>query len=159
MAYRFWRFHLPILGTLAALWIVFRPSTAIALAVATGVIGTAALARRLWAKLVHPKDFAFEACTRFGPELGLPKDQRIRKAFPRLQDEVVRAWVNDFERVEDEIERLARAGGPTRLGNKSVERSLRATFPFLVGRGLVHAHFLTWYEAHHEGWDVTPDES
>ncbi len=91
--------------------------------------------------------------------MGLPPEVRIRRVFPSLADDVLAAWLADFDRVHTEIDRLARAGGPQRLGNKVVEDSLRRSFPFLVGRGLRQAVYLASYMAMHEGYDESPDPS
>jgi hypothetical protein len=55
--------------------------------------------------------------------------------------------------LDAEIERVARAGGPQRLGDKVVAERLRQAFPFLVGKGLRQAVFLAGYSAMHEGYD------
>jgi hypothetical protein len=106
---------------------------------------------------LHPQDFAFAACTSFVSELGLPRDVRIRRVFPSIGDEVMSAWLGDFERLDAEIERLARAGGPQQLGEDIMRDRLRRAFPFLVGRGLRQAVFLVGYSTMHEGYNRAPD--
>ena len=106
---------------------------------------------------LHPQDMAFAACTVFGSELGLPRAVRIRRAFPSIGDDIISTWLWDFDRVDAEIERVAREGGPQRLGDKVVEERLRRAFPFLVGKGLRQAVFLAGYSAMHEGYDESPD--
>ena len=59
--------------------------------------------------------------------------------------------------MDAEIDRLARQGGPQRLGFKVVEETLRRGFPFLVGRGLNQAVFCVWYSAAHDGYDKSPE--
>lgn len=130
------------------------------LLVAAGfVLGLIALYfwRRRQARLRHPKDFAFAVCTSFGPELRLPRDVRIRRVFPSISDELLSEWLQDFKRVDAEIFRLAREGGPERLGRKVVRNRLQHAFPFLVGRGLRQALFLVGFNAWHEGYDESPD--
>jgi hypothetical protein len=131
----------------------------IALGAAGLVIGVVALFawRSGRARHLHPQDVAFAACTAFGPELGLPRDVRIRRIFPAIRDETISAWLQDFERLDAELEKVARAGGPQRLGDKVVEERLRRAFPFLVGKGLRQATFLARYSAMHEGYDKSPD--
>jgi hypothetical protein len=113
--------------------------------------------RRQRARSLHPQDAAFAACTAFGPELGQPREVRIRRLFPSIGDDVLSAWLEDFKRLDAEIEQVARAGGPQRLGEEVVGQRLRQAFPFLVNRGLRQAIFLAGYSAMHEGYDKSPD--
>jgi hypothetical protein len=106
---------------------------------------------------MHPQDVAFAACTAFGPELGQSREARIRRVFPSIEDDVLSAWLEDFRRLDAEIEQIARGGGPQRLGEKAVRERLQRAFPFLVGRGLRQAAFLAGYSAMHEGDDKSPD--
>jgi hypothetical protein len=109
------------------------------------------------ARQLHPQDVAFAVCTAFGPDLGLPREVRIRRIFPAIGDDTISAWLQDFERVDAELEKVARAGGPQLIGNKVVEDRLRRAFPFLVGKGLRQAVFLAGYSAMHDGYDKSPD--
>jgi hypothetical protein len=127
---------------------------------AAGVVAAVvALLAGRWrrARSLHPQDVAFAACTAFGPELGQPREIRIRQIFPSIGDDVLSAWLEDFRRLDAEIERVARAGGPRRIGEKVVGERLQRAFPFLVGRGLRRAVFLAGYSAMHEGYDKSPD--
>lgn len=108
------------------------------------------------ARRLHPQDAAFAACTSFGPDLGLSRAARIRRAFPGISDDLTTEWLQDFKRLDDEIDKLARAGGPQRLGDKVVRDRLRRAFPFLVGPGLRQATSLVGYLAMHDGYDTSP---
>ena len=121
-------------------------------------IGFTIWRRRRW-RLRYPQDWAFAACTAFGPDLRLPRAVRIRGVFPQISDDLLATWLHEFSRLDLEIERLARAGGPARIGNRVVRASLRQSFPFLVGPGLRQACFLVSYFAWHEGHDESPDEA
>jgi hypothetical protein len=105
----------------------------------------------------YPQDLAFAACTAFGPGLGLPRAIRIRRVLPSIGDDVISGWLQDFDRLDAEIERIAREGGPQRLGDKAVEERLQRAFPFLVSKGLRQAVFLAGYSAMHEGYDQSAD--
>src|SRR4051812_16531556 len=88
----------------------------IALGAAGLVIGVVALLtwRSRRARQLHPQDVAFAVCTAFGADLGLPREVRIRRIFPAIGDDTISAWLQDFERVDVELENVARAGGPQR---------------------------------------------
>ena len=120
-----------------------------------GVIAALSWSRRRIRRL-HSQDCAFAVCAAFGPELGLPREVRIRRAFPSIDAAVLSLWLEDFARLDGEIDRLARHGGPQRLGAKTVEEALRRGFPFLVGPGLRQAAFLVGYSAMHDGYDKSP---
>jgi hypothetical protein len=77
--------------------------------------------------------------------------------FPSIADETLAGWLQDFARLDEEIEKLARRGGPRRLGEEAVKAALRRAWPFLVGPGLRQAVFLAGYSAMHEGYDKSPD--
>ena len=53
--------------------------------------------------------------------------------------------------------RLARRGGPQRLGTSQVDALLRVRFSFLRHEGLQKATFLAAYYATHEVYDVSPE--
>ena len=123
------------------------------------VVGGVALLAWRWrrARRQYPQDLAFAACTAFGPDLGLPRDVRIRRIFPSIGNDIISAWLRDFEKGDAIIEQVARAGGPQRLGDRVVKERFRRAFPFLVGKGLRQAIFLAGYSAMHEGYDKSPD--
>jgi len=121
-----------------------------------GAIAIGAWSRRRDRRL-YPQDFAFAVSAAFGPELALPREVRIRRVFPSIGADLVAAWLRDFTLLDAEIDRLARCGGPQRLGTKGVKAALQKGFPFLVGRGLRQAMFLVWYAAAHDGYDKSPD--
>ena len=95
------------------------PAVVVGLAI-LGALGFI-LWRRYSTRVRHPQDFAFAICTGFGPDLGLPRAVRILRVLPRVPDEEIARWLEDFSRLDTTIEALARAGGPEHLGRDVVQ--------------------------------------
>lgn len=121
------------------------------------VLLSALLLSRWLRRFAFPKDYAYAVSERFGPTLRLPIHTRIRRKLPWVQRATIDLWLPDFALVNDEVWRLARLGGTSKLGNREVEARLRAKFPFLRFEGLSQAVFLASYFAWHEGYDKAPE--
>jgi hypothetical protein len=107
-------------------------------------------------RLMFLQDYAYAVTERFGPTLGVPVHNRIRRKIPWARRETIDVWLADFARVNDEVWRLARLGGTGILGYPNVTACLRTRFPFLRFEGLRQATFLVSYYAWHEGYDKSP---
>jgi len=76
---------------------------------AVGFVVVAALLvwRSRRSRRLHPQDVAFAACTAFGAGLGTPRAVRSRRIFPSVADDILSAWLQDFDRVDSQSEQLA----------------------------------------------------
>ena len=129
--------------------------SAAALFVCAGYIAWKRHARRLQRR-AHSKDFAFRVAYGWGPEMKLPKLERLKKRLPWISEVELLSWIPELEEAERFLGPLAEEGGPNVLGQNQVEQRIRARFPFLVGEGLRQAIFLVSYGAMHDGYDNQP---
>jgi hypothetical protein len=104
----------------------------------------------------HPKDYAFRVAFSWGPELRLPKIERLRKHLPWVSERDLTSWIPELEQAERSLAAIVEAGGPRVLGEEEVERRIKELNPFLVGEGLRQAKFLVSYFAMHDGYDKQP---
>ena len=127
----------------------------VALLVCGGYLAWRRRARHL-RRRAHPKDFAFRVAYGWGPEMKLPKIERLRKHLPWVSDAELLSWIPELEEAEKFLGPLVEEGGPKVVGQAEVERRIKARYPFLVEEGLRQALFLVSYHAMHDGYDKQP---
>lgn len=103
--------------------------------------------RTLWWKHVNPKDYGYCVFAEFGPEVRIPRDQRLKEKFPRLAAATLTEWLADYEGLTEWIGRIADRGGADSIGRAETEQACMKSFPWLRRRGLRTAMFLTNYIA------------
>jgi hypothetical protein len=100
----------------------------------------------------HILDSAYGKLESFGPDLALPKDERLKKEFPRLgggdEEEILR----QVDLVSKTVWSLAERGGEAKMKKEEIVAELQAAHPFLRDGGLKQAIFLVNYYAWHEGY-------
>jgi hypothetical protein len=105
-----------------------------------------------------PKSYGFHVYSEFGPEMRIPRVERIKEVFPNLSDDSVEEWIADFKQVDDLIFRVAKCGGASKLGRAKVRNLIGQRFKWISGMGLKTALFRSDYFAWHDGYDkATPD--
>lgn len=132
----------------------FLGAAAVAL-LAVGVLVRSRLAKRA-TRRSHPKDYAFRVAFAWGPEMKLPKIERLQKHLPWVSQQELASWVPELEQAERSLGRLVEEGGPKVLGEAVVLQRIKEQSPFLVAEGLRQALFLVSYGAMHDGYDKQP---
>lgn len=123
-------------------------STIVALTYLHGVI----------ARFRSPKDYGYHVYAEFGPELRIPRFDRLKEVFPKISDNEVAEWIADFKRVDDLIWQVAQCGGASRVGRARASDLFSQRFEWLSGKGLSTALSRSDYIAWHEGCsDAPPD--
>jgi hypothetical protein len=102
---------------------------------------------------IQTLDSAFAKVESFGPDLGMPKIERLKKEFPRLSDKERDEILRHVEPVSNTVWALAERGGEAKMKRDEIKAELQAAHPFLVDAGLKQAMFLVNYFAWHEGYD------
>jgi hypothetical protein len=97
-------------------------------------------------------DGAFEIYGEFGPNLRVPRKERLAKAYPSLSSEEIDDLLNQMKKVDGTVWSVAELGGEPKLGKQKVAEALQAKHPFLRNGGLARASFLATYYAWHEGY-------
>ena len=116
------------------------------------------LVRERTYRMRHPKSAAFEIYMEFGPQLRIPRDERLSKLFPDQPREEISAWIEDFKSVDAEIWRLAEEGGDTARSHEEITRILKTQFPFLEASALNVASTRIGYYVWHEGYALPKKE-
>src|SRR5215208_6900115 len=94
-------------------------------------------------------DSAYGKLESFGPDLALPKDQRLRKQFPKLNARERAEVLKQVALVAATVSSLAERGGEQKLNREDIIAELQRAHPFLRRAGLRHALFLINYYAWH----------
>jgi hypothetical protein len=108
------------------------------------------------ARRAHPKDYAFRIAFGWGPEMRMPRIERLKKHLPWISEQQLSSWLPELEHAERSLGTLVEEGGPKVLGEAEVERRIKNQSPFLVAEGLRHATFLVSHGAMHDGYDKQP---
>ncbi len=104
------------------------------------------------AALLKRKNQAYLVYTEWGPDLLIPRDERLADQFPEVTADVRHAWMTEFDRVEAAIWQVAEAGGPRTSSFESFKRRMKQAFPFMNDEALSRAWTRTGYYAWHEGY-------
>jgi hypothetical protein len=111
------------------------------------LLGILYIVRTLLWKHADPKDYGYCVFAEFGPEMRIPRDQRLREQFPRLASDTLTEWLADYQRLTEWIGCIADRGGADSIGRAETEQACMKSFPWLRRRGLRTAMFLTNYIA------------
>jgi hypothetical protein len=98
-------------------------------------------------------DKAYGKLESFGPDLGLPKIERLKKEFPRLSDVENSEILEQVDLVSKTVWSLAERGGEAKMRKEEIVSELQSAHFFLRDAGLKQAIFLVNYYAWHEGYD------
>lgn len=110
------------------------------------------------ARVRFPKDYGFHVYAEFGPDMRIPRTERIKEVFPKLSDDSVAEWIADFKQIDELIWRVASCGGASKLGRAKVADVFSQQFAWLSGMGLKTALSRSDYFAWHEGYDKAPPD-
>ena len=98
------------------------------------------------------KNNAFLIYSEFGPDLRIPRSERLSAEFRGLSETRLTGWIEDFKAVDASIWELAREGGPRGISKEEFSGVLLTRHPFLQQSGLDRAWSWGGYYAAHEGW-------
>jgi hypothetical protein len=95
---------------------------------------------------------AYLIYSEWGPARATPRAERLAACFPDESTAIRAAWIEEFERIEAEIWRIAADGGPRTWSFAKFKKRLKADFPFLNDAAMQRAWTLTGYYTAHEGY-------
>jgi hypothetical protein len=95
---------------------------------------------------------AYLIYSEWGPARATPRAERLATCFPDETAVLRAAWIEEFERINAEIWRIAAEGGPRTISFARFKKRLKAAFPFLNDAALQRAWTLTGYYTAHEGY-------
>jgi hypothetical protein len=95
---------------------------------------------------------AYLTYSEWGPQRLIPRDQRLADCFPEIPENTRRAWMKEFDKVEQAIWKAAEAGGPRTGSFEAFTRHMKKSFPFMSEEALSHAWTLAGYYTFHEGY-------
>lgn len=98
------------------------------------------------------KNKAYLIYAEWGPKSQIPRENRLADKFPKISADVIRAWIEEFKRIESEIWKVAQGGGPQCHTFRTFRTRMSASFPFLNRAALKKAWFLVRYYTWHEGY-------
>lgn len=98
------------------------------------------------------KSEAYLIYSEWGPDRQIPRDERLAARFPEADEGTRAAWMAEFVRVESEIWRFAREGGPRLHTFDIFKKRMLASFPFMNDPALSRAWTLASYYTAHEGY-------
>jgi hypothetical protein len=95
---------------------------------------------------------AYLVYAEWGPNLSIPRDQRLRDEFPQVDETKIQAWITEFDAVRGEISRLAELGGPKTYSLQAFGGIMRQKFPWMDEPSLRFAHTVMGYYAFVDGY-------
>jgi hypothetical protein len=95
---------------------------------------------------------AYLIYSEWGPPRKIPRDQRLADCFPEIPEDTRRAWMKEFDQVEQAIWKVAEEGGPRTGSFEAFTRRMTNSFPFMNQAALGHAWSLAGYYTWHEGY-------
>jgi hypothetical protein len=95
---------------------------------------------------------AYLIYSEWGPEIKIPRDERLADRFPDISADIRRAWMTEFDRVEAAIWKVAEEGGPRTGSFEAFTRRMKKAFPFMHAEALRRAWSRAGYYAWHEGY-------
>jgi hypothetical protein len=98
-------------------------------------------------------DVAYAKLEAFGPDLAVPKRDRLKKELPLLTQDQAQEILRQVDLVSKTVWSLAEQGGEAKMKKSDMVAELQGAHPFLRGAGLNRAIFLVNYYAWHEGYD------
>ncbi len=98
------------------------------------------------------KSKAYLVYAEWGPDLRIPRDERLAACFPALSAVERVEWIALFDAVEQEIWRYAKTGDARLHPFLRFAKHMRVRFPFMNDAALRKAWWLTGYYTWHEGY-------
>jgi len=98
------------------------------------------------------KSEAYLVYAEFGPEARIPRETRLRGRFGTLAKPTLTQWLQDFDKIDKALWRLARELGPLNPPYETFAATLREEFPFLDESALRHAYNRCGYYMAREGF-------
>jgi hypothetical protein len=95
---------------------------------------------------------AYLVYAEWGPNLSIPRHQRLRDEFPQADEATLQAWITEFDAVRGEISRLAEQGGPRTYSLKAFGAIMHQKFPWMDEQSLRFAHTVMGYYAFVDGY-------
>ena len=95
---------------------------------------------------------AYLIYSEWGPQRQIPRDQRLADCFPEVPEDTRRAWMKEFDQVEQAIWKAAEEGGPKACSFEAFATRMTDAFPFMNEAALRHAWTLAGYYTWHEGY-------
>lgn len=100
----------------------------------------------------NTKSAAYLIYTEWGPQLSIPRDQRLSQEFVEIPSDTLAAWMEEFNKIEHEIWKIAEQGGPKTFSYADFKKRMRKIFPFMNEEALSRAWTLCGYYTWHEGY-------
>jgi hypothetical protein len=98
------------------------------------------------------KSAAYLIYSEWGPQRSIPRAQRLAQEFPKIPEDTLAAWMEEFKRIEAEIWRIAEQGGPKTFSFEDFKKRMLRTFALMNEEALSRAWTLTGYYTWHEGY-------
>ena len=102
---------------------------------------------------IPSKSAAYLVYAEFGPEAQIPRETRLRRHFPAVATPTLSEWLQDFDKVDKALWRLARELGPLNPSYETFADTLRREFPFMDESALRHAYNRCGFYVAREGYD------
>jgi hypothetical protein len=86
---------------------------------------------------------AFLVFHEFGSKAQIPREQRLLEEFPGVDRDTIKAWLSDFQVINDEMAEFV--GNSLDIDYDRLKVHLKKRFPFLNRKALDRAAFLAWF--------------
>lgn len=98
------------------------------------------------------KSRAYLVWAEWGPNLSIPRAERLATEFPTVPATTRADWLQEFAAIEHAIWGAAEKGADKSMDLGQFAELLRKTFPFMSDQAVRKAWFLANYYAWHEGY-------
>lgn len=98
------------------------------------------------------KSRAYLVYEEWGPDAGIPREERLAAEFPEVPPQQRIAWMEEFGAIGGFVWGKAEQGAQRAMSEADFVAELRAAFPFMNDEAANKAWFLTNYYAWHEGY-------
>lgn len=105
-----------------------------------------------------PKDKAFSIYMEFGPKLRIDRAERLQQCFQKLDAAMIAAWIEEFQRFDSLIWKVAEAGASSANTFAKMEEMFRKEFPDYGSSSFRLAAGRADYYAWHEGYSTAPNK-
>jgi hypothetical protein len=99
-----------------------------------------------------PKNEALRIFLEFGPELKIPRQERMAASFPDVPASERTKWFREFQAIDKEIWKIVGEGAIGRVTGEAIGDRLRGRFPWLddetVGVLINRAGYYAWREGY-----------
>lgn len=98
------------------------------------------------------KSNAFLIYSEFGPDLRIPRPQRLAECFPETPALTIQSWLKEFESIEAYIWKTAELGGHKKMSVQEFNEQTKELFSFMNSDALQEAWNRVNYYVWHEGY-------